>query len=197
MNSIKEYFEGLDKKNLFLIYFLLFIVIGFIYYSYNYSILNKEVENSNNKIASLEKKIKNIGLLPTKLNRLKKEIKKLEKENFYLSEDLKYINVLIGSSTVLNINEKSFLIILENILKKAILNNIEASYVINKKIDNFKIYTIDIQGNFESEYFYNFFNFIKDLESVKKIKSIQVLNLEKNNDKYIKFYLKISFWSFL
>jgi len=197
MNSIKEYFEGLDKKNLFLIYFLLFIVIGFIYYSYNYSILNKEVENSNNKIASLEKKIKNIGLLPTKLNRLKKEIKKLEKENFYLSEDLKYINVLIGSSTVLNINEKSFLIILENILKKAILNNIEASYVINKKIDNFKIYTIDIQGNFESEYFYNFFNFIKELESVKKIKSIQVLNLEKNNDKYIKFYLKISFWSFL
>jgi len=195
MNSIKEYFERLDKKNLILFYLLLFIGVGSIYYNYNYSILNKEIEKYNNKIENLEKEIKSIELLPNKLNILNKEIKKLENENFSLNEDLKYINMLIKSSTILNINEKSFLAILENILKKATLNNIEAFYITSEKIDNFKIYTIDIKGNFKSKHFYNFFNFIKELESVRKVKSIQVLNLKSGNN--IEFYIKIIFWSFL
>ncbi|HIQ50554.1 MAG TPA: hypothetical protein EYH54_01120 [Nautiliaceae bacterium] len=198
MTSLKKYFEELDKKNLFLLYFIFFIGLGLIYYNYNYSVLNKEIEEYENKIKSLEKEIKNVGLLPAKLKRLKKQIEKLEKENLALNEDLKYINILIKSSTILNINEKSFLVILENILKKAISNNIKASYLISEKMDNFKVYTIDIEGNFESQYFYNFYNFIKNLESVRKVKNIQILNLKKtDNNTYIKFYLKINFWSVL
>ena len=196
MDNLKEYFEKLDRKNLILVYFLLFIGVGFVYYNYNYSILNKEIEKYNNKIRSLEKEIKNIGLLPAKLNKIKRKVKKIEKENFSLNEDLKYINISIGSSIILNINEELFLNVLENILKKAILNNIEAFYIINKKKDNFKIYTIDIKGSFKSEYFYDFFNFIKDLESIRKIKRIQVLNL-KNDNNNIEFYIKINFWSVL
>jgi len=196
MIDLKEYFEELDKKNLFLIYFLFFICVGFIYYNYNYSVLSERIKKYNERIEKLRKEIEDVGLLPTKLDKLKKQIKKLEERNFSLNEDLKYINMLIKSSNILNINEESFLVILENILKKAVLNKIEASYIIGEKIEGFKIYTIDVTGNFEKEYFYNFFNFIKDLESVRKIKSIKVLNFKKNNNN-IEFYLKIDFWSIL
>jgi len=196
MINLKEYFEELDKKKLFLIYFLFFICIGFIYYNYVYLVFDKEFKKYDKEIEKIRKEIKNTKLLPYKLDKLQKQIKKLEKENLSLNEDLKYINLLIKSSTILNINEKSFLAILESILRKAILNNIEASYIIGDKIDSFKIYTINIKGNFEKEYFYNFFNFIKDLESIRKIKSIQLLKFKKNNNN-IEFYLKIDFWSIL
>ena len=196
MINLKESFEELDKKKLFLIYFLFFICIGFIYYNYVYLVFDKEFKKYDKEIEKIRKEIKNTKLLPYKLDKLQKQIKKLEKENLSLNEDLKYINLLIKSSTILNINEKSFLAILESILRKAVLNNIEASYIIGDKIEGFKIYTIDIKGSFEKEYFYNFFNFIKDLESVGKIKSIQILKFKKNNNN-IKFYLKIDFWSVL
>ena len=196
MINLKEYFEELDKKKLFLIYFLFFICIGFIYYNYVYLVFDKEFKKYDKEIEKIRKEIKNTKLLPYKLDKLQKQIKKLEKENLSLNEDLKYINLLIKSSTILNINEKSFLAILESILRKAILNNIEASYIIGDKIDSFKIYTINIKGNFEKEYFDNFFNFIKDLESIRKIKSIQLLKFKKNNNN-IEFYLKIDFWSIL
>jgi len=196
MTNLKEYFEELDKKKLFLIYFLFFICIGFIYYNYVYLVFDKEFKKYDKEIEKIRKEIKNTKLLPYKLDKLQKQIRKLEKENLSLNEDLKYINLLIKSSTILNINEKSFLAILESILRKAILNNIKASYIIGDKIDSFKIYTIDIEGNFEKEYFDNFFNFIKDLESIRKIKSIQLLKFKKNNNN-IEFYLKIDFWSIL
>ena len=196
MTNLKEYFEELDKKKLFLIYFLFFICIGFIYYNYVYLVFDKEFKKYDKEIEKIRKEIKNTKLLPYKLDKLQKQIRKLEKENLSLNEDLKYINLLIKSSTILNINEKSFLAILESILRKAILNNIKASYIIGDKIDSFKIYTIDIEGSFEKEYFDNFFNFIKDLESIRKIKSIQLLKFKKNNNN-IEFYLKIDFWSIL
>ena len=196
INKIEEYLNSIDKKNLIILYLLVASLIGLVYYNFNYSILGDEIKKYNYEIESLEKKIKDNSSLLVKLKQLEKNIKKLKAENFSLKEDIKYLNVLIGSSNVFNINEKRFFNILKNILQKAVDNDIKASYKIKVSEDKFKVYSIHINGEFYKENFFNFLNFIKDLESIRNIKKIQNLLVTKK-DNSIKFSLIINFWSML
>lgn len=199
INKIEDYLNNLDnidKKILILLYLLCTLLIGLIYYSFNYSILREKIEQYDYQIESLEKKIKSNKSLITKLKKLRKNIKILEYKNSSLEEDIKYLNMLINSSNILNINEKRFFTILRNILQKAVENNIKASYKIEINVNKFKVYSIYINGKFNKEKFFNFFNFIKDLESIKNVKKVHNLSLTKENN-FIKFSLIINFWSIL
>jgi len=196
INKIEDYLNNLDKKNLILFYLLSAILIGLIYYSFNYSILEDKIKQYNYQIESLEKKIRDNNSLTAKLEQLEKTIKILETKNFSLKEDIKYLNMLIKSSNIFNINEKKFFIILKNILQKGVDNNIKASYRIEISANKLKVYSIYISGKFSKENFFNFFNFIKDLESIQNIKKIQNLSITKE-DNFIKFSLTIDFWSVL
>jgi len=199
INKIEDYLNNLDnidKKILILLYLLCALLIGLIYYSFNYSILREKIEQYDYQIESLEKKIKSNKSLITKLKKLRKNIKILEYKNSSLEEDIKYLNMLINSSNILNINEKRFFTILRNILQKAVENNIKASYKIEINVNKFKVYSIYINGKFNKEKFFNFFNFIKDLESIKNVKKVHNLSLTKENN-FIKFSLIINFWSIL
>jgi len=199
INKIEDYLNNLDnidKKILILLYLLCTLLIGLIYYSFNYSILREKIEQYDYQIESLEKKIKSNKSLITKLKKLRKNTKILEYKNSSLEEDIKYLNMLINSSNILNINEKRFFTILRNILQKAVENNIKASYKIEINVNKFKVYSIYINGKFNKEKFFNFFNFIKDLESIKNVKKVHNLSLTKENN-FIKFSLIINFWSIL
>jgi len=199
INKIEDYLNNLDnidKKILILLYLLCTLLIGLIYYSFNYSILREKIEQYDYQVESLEKKIKSNKSLINKLKKLRKNTKILEYKNSSLGEDIKYLNMLINSSNILNINEKRFFTILRNILQKAVENNIKASYKIEINVNKFKVYSIYINGKFNKKNFFDFFNFIKDLESIKNVKKVHNLSLTKENN-FIKFSLIINFWSIL
>ena len=196
VSKIEDYLNNIDKKNLILLYLSGVLLIGLIYYNFNYSILDDKIKQYNHQIESLEKKIKDNKFLNTKLKQLEKNIKMLEVKNSSLKEDIKYLNMLISSSSIFNINEKRFFTILKNILQRAVDNNIKASYKIEISANKLKVYSIYISGEFNKEDFFDFFNFVKNLESIKNIKKIQNLLITKENES-IKFSLIINFWSIL
>ena len=196
ISKIEDYSNSVDKKNLILCYLLSTILIGLIYYNFNYSILDEKIQKYNYQIKYLENIIKDDKSFNSKLKQLKKSIKILKTKNFSLKEDIKYLNALINSCNMFNINEKKFFTILKDILQKAVDNKIKASYKIKIDIDKFKVYSIHIDGGFNKEDFFNFFDFIKNLESIKNIKKIEKLLITKK-DNSIKFFLIINFWSIL
>ena len=193
MNKIEEYLNNLEKKHLYMLYVSLIIVVGIIYYNYNYSYLQDKIDTQNTTIYSLEKKLKKTNFLEIKLRKIKKDILKIKKENSALSEDLNYINILIKTSNVLNIDNKKFSDILKDVLNKAINNNIKASYLINENLNDFKSFNINIKGSFNPENYNNFLFFIHDLEDIKQIKEIKTFYMKK--DKNIEFKMNIIFWS--
>ena len=195
MNRIEEYLNTLDKKNLFFLYSSVIIVAFIIYYNFNYNILQEKIDNYNNEIFSLQENLQTTNDLKKKLLKLKTEFKQLKKENMSLSEDLKYLNVLVNTTSILHIDEKHFMNILKKILEKAVKNNIKASYIISKETDRYKNYVIRINGVFEPKDFINFYRFIKNLEKIKAIKEIEYLKLEKKEK--VQFDLKIVFWGLL
>ncbi|ACM93665.1 hypothetical protein NAMH_1376 [Nautilia profundicola AmH] len=195
MNRIEEYLNSLDKKNLVLLYASIIIAVFIVYYNYNYNILQEKIDNYNVKIVQLKKKLESTNSLRSVLSELKTQLKKLKKQNVSLNEDLKYLNVLVKTSSILHINEKNFLNILKNVLHNAIQNNIKASYTIDKNTDEYKKYIINVQGEFEPEMFDKFYEFIKNLEKIKAIKEITQLKIIKKDK--VQFDMNIVFWSLL
>ena len=194
VDKIENYLNSIDKKNLILCYLSIALLIGLIYYNFNYSILGDKIKRYNQKIEFLKNKIKNNKFLYLKLEELKRNINTLKIKNLFLKKDIKYINMLINSSKMFNINKEGFFIILKDILQKAVNNNIKASYKVAIDVNKFKIYSIHVNGNFNKNNFLDFFNFIKNLESIKNIKKIKNLLIVKK-DNLIEFSLVIIFWS--
>jgi len=198
MNSIENYLQTLDKKNLIMLYLSVVVVFLIIYYNFNYSYLNEKIKTGSDKIALLKSKYAKNEIYEKKLARLKKLTQSLKKENLSLSEDLRYLNVLIKTSDVLHINDRKFLNILEEVLFKASINDIQASYTISKELNDYKIYQIDINGTFDASEFGNFNEFIKNMESVKSINEIKFLKFYLNKDKKnVYFEIKYYLWGLL
>ena len=195
MNRLEEYLNSIEKKQLYMLYISILIAVGVLYYNFNYSFLQNKINTQTSKISVLENKLKKTNYLELKLIKIKNQIKKLKKENSGLSEDLNYVNILITSSNILNINDKKFPDILKNVLNEAVNNNIQASYTINKNLTNFKTYNIDINGTFTPKQYYDFAYFIKNLEDINGIKEIKNFSLKK--DRKVKFHISIIFWSLL
>lgn len=195
MNRVEEYLNTLDKRNIVMLYASVIIAVFVVYYNFNYSVLQKSINENNQEIISLKHKLNRSNTLLLELKKLKTEAKKLKKKNLSLTEDLKYLNLLVKTSPVLHIEEKHFLEILRQILKKAVNSNIEASYKIEKNTDKYKTYEIEVNGEFSPAEFENFYKFIKNLESIGAIKEIRELKIDKNEK--VEFEMKIVFWSFL
>jgi len=195
MNKIEEYLNTLDKKNIILLYVSVVLAAFVVYYNFNYSVLYEKIENCEREINTLQKKLKKTNELNLKFVKIKKEFKKLKNQNITLNEDLKYLNVLIKTSSLLHINEKEFLSILKSVLQKAVESNIKASYLIDKEINDYQKYIIDINGVFAPSNFHSFYLFIKNLEKIKAVKKIEYLKFEKKDR--INFSLRIVFWSLL
>jgi hypothetical protein len=117
----------------------------------------------------------------------------LEKQNLEYAEDLKYLNILVANSNVLNIKEGKFIDILKNILQQASKHQIMASYVIKKTSGNYITYEIDITGGFPSGKFGDFHRFVKEIEKIRAVKEIQNFKIEKKDNVY--FEIKSFFWS--
>ena len=194
-NKIEEYLNGLDKKNLIMVYASVIIVFFIIYYNYNYSVLSEEIRSYDNKISKLQKKIKHNISNKKELVGLKKMMIELKKENVSLKEDLKYLSMLVKTSKILYINDEKFLDILNYILQKAISSNIKANYTLNVQTEKFKKYLIEIKGVFKAKQYIDFYNFIKSIESIKAVKVISNLKLEKKEN--IEFEIKVLFWSII
>ncbi|GAB6074013.1 hypothetical protein JCM15786_06700 [Nautilia lithotrophica] len=195
MNKIDEYLNTLDKKNIILLYASIIIAAFIVFYNFNYNVLYEKIKNYDQEINTLQEKLHKTNKLKATLVKLKKEIKVLKSKNLSLNEDLKYLNVLIKTSSILHINEKEFLNILKNVLQKAVENKIPASYAIAEKTDEYKKYIINIDGLFESKNFKAFYKFINNLENIKAVKKIENLKFEKKEQ--IHFNLRIIFWSLL
>ena len=196
ISKIESYLDNIDKNKLVVFYVFATLLLGGIYYSFNYLILEKKIKDYNDKIEYLKEKITDNLSFYLKLKQLEKTIKKLQSQNYSLKEDIKYLNILIHTSEIFNLNEKRFFKILKEILQKAVNNNITASYKIEVSANKFKICSIYINGKFDKSNTFNFFNFLKDLESIKNIKRVKNLSIIKKDD-VIKFSLRIDFWSIL
>jgi len=199
MNKIENYLSGLDTKNLVLLYLSLFFLIGLIYYNYNYSVLGEKIKANSEQIEKL-KHAKNEKQLHRDLVNLRKSLKKTELENQTLKEDLKYLNILIKTSPVLNISENEFLDILQTILKKATYYNVKASYTIKKSQDKFVKYDIVLEGKMAPEEFLNFLEFIRSIEKMHIIKQIRFLNLqavENEKELGVDFKMELILWGLI
>jgi len=198
MNKLENYLNSLDKKNLIMLYLSVFVIFFIVYYNYNYTVLQKRIDTNENQLYQLQQKLNKLGNYNQKLIALKKELKKVKQENLSFREDLKYLNVLVKTSSILYIKDKQFIDILKSILQNATDNNIKATYQIDKKKDNYKRYIININGEFDTNGFYNFYNFVKSLESIKAVKEIENINFTYDEKaKLIKFNLKFSIWGLL
>ena len=199
MNKIENYLSGLDTKNLVLLYLSLFFLIGLIYYNYNYSVLGEKIKANSEQIEKL-KHAKNEKQLHRDLVNLRKNLKKTQLENQTLKEDLKYLNILIKTSPVLNISENEFLDILQTILKKATYYNVKASYTIKKSQDKFVKYDIVLEGKMAPEEFLNFLEFIRSIEKMHIIKQIRFLNLqavENEKELGVDFKMELILWGLI
>ncbi len=192
MNRLDEYLNGLDKKNVIMLYVSVFILAFIIYYNFNYSVLSEKITGNENKIYELRQKLKENLNLSVTLKSLKSKLRELKKNNSELTEDLKYLNMLIATSPVLHINDVKFLEILKSLLEKAVANDIEASYFLNKKLNEYKVYEIDIEGFYTPEHFEKFYRFVKSLEKIRVIKEVKYLKFVKGEDVFFK--MEISFW---
>ncbi len=195
MNKIDSFFDKLDKKNLFLLYFSLFIGAFVLYYNINIS-LKEQIEENEIKISKMHSKLKELSSYASKIEIYKKMLKTLQKENFALQEDLKYLNLLISTSSILHLSQKQFLNILEEILSNAIDYNMKASYKITMSSNDLLSYNIEINGEFNVNEYKNFYSFLRSLDKIKKIKSVSFVTLEVKEDKVL-FKIILSFWSLI
>jgi len=195
MNKFETYLNSLDKKNIILLYLSIIIIAVIVYYNFNYGVLSKQINTNSEKISFLQSKVKKVSNLQEKLNNIKAQLNKLKKQNLSLNEDLKYLNLLIKTSSILHVDEKSFLNVLKDVLQNATNNNIEASYTINKSIKDYVVYQIDINGEFSPEEYGNFYKFIRDLEKIRAVKEIKNLTFEKKKD--VNFNIQLLIWGIL
>ncbi len=193
LKKLENYLESLDQKNRLVLYASVIFAGIILYYNINLSFLQDEIDYNVNVIEKLKKEMKSPGVLRVKLKKKKKTLNKVKKENTFLSENVKYVKMLIATSSVLHINENSFLEILRKILLHASENGITASYIIEEEKGDYVSYVINIKGAFERKNFKNFYAFIRDLEAIKAIKSIDSLTFYKVEN--VGFEINCKFWS--
>jgi len=191
MNRVNEYFQNLDKKNMIMLYMsvvILFIIIGYLLQD---SYFGPMIDNLNNKQENLYKKLSKTKKNKLLLLKLKKEEIKKKTLLASLKEDEIYLNSVIETSDVLNVDKNKYLLILREYLKKGSLLN--ASFELNetKLLEKYKIH---INGYFLPNRFYEFVDFLKTIQKPNAVITINSVDIYKFKDK-IKYDLNVSIWS--
>jgi len=170
---------------------------GLFYYYVNYEILELKINKLENAKQSLLKKIKRQKtVLAVELIKLRKNYNALKKENFTLKENLKYLEMLVNTSNILIINDKTFFSILNKILEDSKKNDINSSYLIkDMKKEGLKQFDVITQGNINKAKFFNIAYFIRDVEKIYYIKTLKKVDFNKSSNK-IKFDIEFNFWSY-
>lgn len=191
MNRLEEFLQNLDLKNKAMLYLSVLIVGIIVYYNFNYNVLNSKIQNNSKKIVNLKKRL-NISPREynNKLSKLKKEYKNLKIVENEKLQDLSYLNRRLKLSH-LNINDKNFYTLLENILSKSYDFDLTPSFYIQKDFGNFKKYIVDINGSFTVCSEKKLFDLIKFLESRKYVVNIDTFNLDKNTSN---FFIRYNIW---
>ena len=197
INKIEEYLKSLDKKNKIMLYFGVFLLGGLFYYYVNYEILEFKINKLENAKQSLLEKIKRQKtVLAVELIKLRKNYNALKKENFTLKENLKYLEMLVNTSNILIINDKTFFSILNKVLENSKKNDINSSYLIkDMKKEGLKQFDVITQGNIDTAKFFNIVYFLRDVEKIYCIKTLKKVDLNKSSNK-IKFNMEFNFWSY-
>jgi len=197
INKIEEYLKSLDKKNKIMLYFGVFLLGGLFYYYVNYEILGLKINKLENAKQSLLEKIKRQKtVLAVELIKLRKNYNALKKENFTLKENLKYLEMLVNTSNVIILNDKTFFSILNKILENSKKNDINSSYLIkDMKKEGLKQFDVITQGNIDTAKFFNIVYFLRDVEKIYCIKTLKKVDLNKSSNK-IKFNMEFNFWSY-
>ncbi|WP_456470821.1 hypothetical protein [Caminibacter sp.] len=197
INKIEEYLRSLDKKNKIMLYFGVFLLGGLFYYYVNYEILELKINKLENAKQSLLEKIKRQKtVLAVELIKLRKNYNALKKENFTLKENLKYLEMLVNTSNILIINDKTFFSILNKVLENSKKNDINSSYLIkDMKKEGLKQFDVITQGNIDTAKFFNIVYFLRDVEKIYCIKTLKKVDFNKSSNK-IKFNIEFNFWSY-
>ena len=188
MNKINDYIENLEQKELIMLYMSVVIIFIIIYYFFNMSLAD-EVEKKNKEYISIYKKSR----ITTKSVKHKLAAKKLEYKKLLSSQirqDYKYLQVKLNLSNKLMIKEKRFLDILNLLVQEAIDKNLNASFGLDKKIGEFLIYNIHINGDNIGS-IYNLYLYIKDIESKKMVKKVTNLSFDNN----LTYHIDVKIWS--
>ena len=192
IESINEYLENLDKKNLIMLYIAMLIVVfmmgNFLYSSF----IEEEKANLDLKKKEIYKKLSKIRGYKKVINSSKEKYLKQKSLLAALEEDVRYLNSVIYSSNRLYIDDKKYLSILNNYLQIAPLIN--ASFEFNVTKNDVKSYNIYIDGNMSVDDYFKFVSFIKELEKADAIVTIDslVLNRIKNS---VYYDINVSIWS--
>jgi len=191
MNKLEEFLEQLDKKNKIMLYMSVVIAAITLFYNFNYSSLRVQIEQNDKKISKLNKEVHfSLNHYSIKLANLKKISKKLVlKENEKL-QDLDYLNRRVALS-ILNVDDKIFYSILEDILSKTSSLNLTPSFSIDKNITKFNKYQIKINGLVQNCAEEKLFKLIKILESRRYVNSINEFFIDRNNSTY---YIEYNIW---
>jgi hypothetical protein len=186
MNRLEEFLQNLDIKNKIMLYVSLVIVAGIIYYNFNLGYMSSKIEDNKKVIKDLEKKIHfSIKENRHKLAVLKKEYKQLILKERKHKENLEYLNRRISFSS-LRLDDSKFYSLLRDILNKSNLLNLAPNFVINKKVDKFVKYNLEINGSLNICEEKKFFELIKFLESTKYVSNIE--SLDRNSTDYLIHY---------
>ena len=184
IEKLDDFFNEREPKEKYMIYISIIIVIGIIYYLFNYKFLYNDLKQKQRDIVYTRKSYdikayeKKLLITKNKFNNLKREISSLE-------DNLKYIKNLISSIKSVNffVNDDELFLFLKNVFSFSIKKSLFPSYSLSKKKHSaLKEYKIVMKGQTSLK---NFISFISTLRFIEKSHYIVTFDkVEFNVSKY-------------
>jgi len=188
MNSFETYLQKAEKRQKWMIYISVLLVIGLLLYNLSIPIVEEE-EILKSEIASLTTSIET-----NKMNTIKKEIALKSKAMLAINEEIEKqkekITALMSSLYAIKyafFNEKEFANALDEILKKSVHEKVSIEFIKNSAIkqeDTPRLLKhkkrIEIQGEGEYEKIVQFINHIEHLNALLKFEKISMVSAKDN-----------------
>ncbi|MEA1916423.1 MAG: hypothetical protein U9N42_02720 [Campylobacterota bacterium] len=206
---IENYLQQLDKaleqksaKDLYIIYFMIVGVFGFISYNYFFDSSEQGYKRSVKEAQQLKSKIKSDKSYLVINNEntilaLTKNIEQMKKDFIYYEDSNAYIKTQIKQISVLYYDEKRWGVYLDSIPTNAKKFRVKINELTNTFSDNKETFghVLDISINANGS-FKNQLKFINSLEESFLVVDIHDLNLKESN-KTINSDMNISVWGII
>lgn len=175
IDRLDEFLNEREPKEKYMIYISIIIVIGIIYYFFNYKMLCSELKQKQNDIIHT-KQTYDLKSYENKLKIAKNKFYNLNNKIVALRDNIEYIKNRISSIKNIKffVNDDDLFLFLKSLFSFSIQKSLFPSYVMSKQKQSLlKEYSIQIKGQTTLK---NFVNFISMLRYIEKSNYIVTFN---------------------
>ena len=201
IDKLDDFLNEREDKEKYMIYLSIVIVIGMIYYFFNWNMLHKEIIERKSTLKSIEKSY-DIKSYENKLRISKNKFTVLNNKISSLEKNIQEIQKLITSikSVKLFVDDNDLFMFLQNVFSLSIKKSLFPSYTIDKKkSDLLTHYQIKIKGKTTLNNFINFIHILRFVEKSDYIVNLNRVEFNVSNYSYgtvSDFNSTINIWSY-